>query len=985
MVTLRTHLLALGRTEGQLKELRDKSCDSSITTEYSIVEVLQLWQQIFQETFQQYHRLSSRLVQSQDSASALKLWQEYLHHVQSFLSTEIPEDYASLTENRHLCEVHQSLLTSQQSVLSLKSDTNRSTIDPIVWEQFTALTNMHNETLSRIVNRHSEIEMRLTAWNTYRLNQSQLLEWLKEKEKERSRLQLRYIHLRRVPKILLRIERLLSQMPQGEQDAEALRKKQSQFLHFCDDALATSIRMEHASITQRIANLRAALDTWRDFLLKIVQLSHSYDAKVKNIQYNFHEIQDIIKEVTNDLPTTAETVQERLSELRTQRVRINNLTPDLESISVIQEELKECISPLDMKTIRQMVWILWQQQADIDQQLSALINQIEERISLSAIFLTKYDRLMQWMDDIQLRLDNDSHSMLRDPEDLIKQLEKELQSEMELRQREREWLLCSGRELLTFYSSSSAVDTEKRAEIQTKLDNVVDRWERLKYLCKSRSNKINDLKMTIIRLEELITIIRTWLYQMEVDISKPIHFESPETTVINDKLQEHDRLQRAIEQESSEVGEVLNLCEMLLSNVDTWKAHFNMTSLRESVENLERRWKNVCSMSADRKRRLLTNWTLLQEVLKLTRDEEEWLQRQESALNDLEQGLAALTKDQGQDRIHILEAKIKEIEMHSPALKILEHTYSKLVRANGFEPNNIQALTASTKQMLIRWRALVPTALDIIGKLNMDMKIYREFINYHGRAVVTLTQIDAELTQIQHLAKPTPNPEDQLRQLQSLEQELKMCESDLENADKLGLVIMKKSKPDDIASIQILIDEYQMLWRDISNRLVILKTEMTTKVTKLQEVDESVQVETLRFETDSAVQVNTLPGLHRMTSITPKDAYLYELVAAIKQCSSNLDQLEVAVNDPSKTSGSKVVSKLLSNSQSSVELMNHLSTLLITECFCTNEEAQVGDVAELCAKYETLVALWRAKERQQQENRYITYNLFYLWFFVFSC
>lgn len=969
LTIVRSHLLALGKTEGQLKELRDKTVDgSSTTTEYSIVEVLQLWQKIFQDTFHQYHRLSSRLVQSQDNASALKLWHEYLQHVQSFLASTIPQDYSSLTEHRHLCNVHENLLVSQKSVLELKSE--KSNVDPNILEQFNSLTNLHNETLSRILERHTEIEKRLSAWDKYRKDQALLLEWLKEKERERSRLQLKYIHLRRVPKVLHRIERIIEQMPYGENETESLRKQQANFLQFCDDAIATSIRMEHAAIVQRISNLRAGLETWRDFLEKIVNLGKTYDEKVKSIQSNFQETQTLVTNAAGNLPTNSIDIQERLNQLRNQRVRLNNLIPELELISVIQEELKECISPFDMKTIRQMVWILWQQQADLDQQLSNLINQIEERLSLNEMFSAKHVRLMKWMDGIEKRLDGgDSQSVLLDAEDVIKKVEKEVQTEMELREHEREWLLFNGQELLAFYAGNTKKEKQIRQEIQTKIDTIVDRWERLKYLSKSRSNKINDLKTTMLRLEERIAEIRNWLQSMEIELAKPVVFENLHKSVVDLKLKEHDKLQRAIEGESSNIGDVLNLCEMLLSDVDTWKAHFNTTTLTSSVENLESRWKNVCSMSAERKRRIINTWSLLLELLQMTNNQEPWLVAQETDLSDLEQGLDELTKVEAQERITILEEKIIEIESRSSIFKSLEQTYSKLAKTNGLEPENIKHLTTSTRFMLIRWRALVPKALDIIGMLNMDMKMYREFISCQNRSMDTLTQIQSNYNKLTN--NPADNPEDQLRQLQCLEQELKMCENDLANADKLGLVLMKKGRPDEIQSIQSLIDEYQLLWTVVNTSIIKLKTEVQTTINKQKEIDEGVQVETLRFESDSACQVNTLPGLTRMTSITPKDAYIYELAAAIKEVHSNLESLEKAVNDPAKKPGSQVVSKLISNSQSSVELMNHLSTLLITECFCTNEEAEVNEVAELCAQYETLVALWRAKERQQESSRLV--------------
>lgn len=967
LVALRTQLLSLGRTEGQLKGLREHAVDSSSTTESSIIDVLELWQTIFRDTFQKYHRLSSRLIQSEDSASALRLWREYLTHVQAFLSDGLPDDYSSLNEHRHLCEVHQNLLTSQQSVLSLPS----SGVDPVIAEQVDALTSLHSQTLARIADRHDEIEQRINAWDAYKVEQSELLLWLKERERERSRLPLRYIHLRRVDHVLRAIDGLLRQLPQAEGKCETLREHKAKLSRFCNDVMVASMQMEYSAIVQRIDNLKAALNTWRDYLQNIALLSKNFNEKVQNVKTEFHNVQAIITSTNTQLPQNGSEVEQCLSELRNQRQMLMKLTPELEAINVIEEELKDGVSPADMKSIRQTVWILCQQSADLDNQLALLINRIEDRLTLRTLFDSKHERLMQWMDSVENRLDK-SHKSVSDPEEILRRLEKEVQTEIALREREKEWLLARGRELLTFYNTNSANDQQIRKEIQMKLDYTIDCWERLKLICQSRCNKVHDLKLTMLRLEERIAAIRAWLYKMEVDLSKPLIFTSQSNDAFDKLLQDHEKHQRAIEKESSNVGEVLNLCEMLLSDVDTWKAHFNTNTLTNSAQSLERRWKNVCTLSATRKRKIHTIWTLLLEIISLTSDQELWIEKQEQDLSELEQGLEHLTTNQVQTRIDALEKKIKEFEQRLITFKTLNQTFSKLLKSDCLDPNNVQDLTASTKDILNRYNALTSRALDIIGKLNMDLKFYRDFINTHGKAIVALTQIDAELTKVQHLTKP--DPEQQLKSIQALEQELKMCENDLAHADELGLVIMKNAKPDDIESTQALIDEYQTLWTDISKRMITLKTELTTTITKLKMVRETAEIQKRTFEIDSAVQVNTLPSLNRQTSITAKDAYMLELEAALKESRANLNELEKQVNDPARKPGSQVVAKAIASCQSSVELLNHLSTILITECYATDDEAAVGDVADISAKYETLVSMWRVKERQQQDNRYNTFK-----------
>lgn len=213
-----------------------------------------------------------------------------------------------------MLQVHQNLLTSQHSVLLAKKDTETpSGLELGLVEQFSSLTNLHNETLARIMERHGQVRSRLAAWDAYRRDQARLLAWLKDAEKDKQTLQLRYIHVRMVPKVLGKIKALLDRMPAGEAQAEQLKEQQAQLLEFCDETLATSIRMEHAASTQRLSNLQAGLETWRDFLLRILSLHTTLEQQAAQIQGRLNEIRQA---ACQPCPSTHADIQATLDSLR---------------------------------------------------------------------------------------------------------------------------------------------------------------------------------------------------------------------------------------------------------------------------------------------------------------------------------------------------------------------------------------------------------------------------------------------------------------------------------------------------------------------------------------------------------------------------------------------------------------------------------------------------------------------------------------------
>jgi nesprin-1 len=690
---LRNHLLALSRAEPQLHSIKERALEISPTREPSIVEVLQLWQRVFRETFQQYHRLSARLVRSQDVAAALRLWQEYLAHVQDFLSSNLPGDYSGLSEDRNLCEVHKNLLTDQQKlILTVRSEDGK---DLSITEQFNVLTNLHNESLVRIMERHAAVNDRLTGWERYRIDQSKLLSWLKDIDKERGRLQLRFIHVRRLDKILQRIEALLEKIPNGESQADALQRQQELLLRNCDETVAVSVRMEHAANTQRISNIRASLETWKEFVLRIKALNDKHVEQTAKITSIFCETNRAVAAITKVNSGSLAKIRQSLDTLQQHKTKLVTCTTDLETLGVITEQLRECLSPSDMKSLNQQSFLLWQQHGDLEHQLALLIYKLGERCSLQGRWESRCARLLVWMKDTENRIHNSDTPNVDEPEEALKRLECEVQAEMALKQRELEWVQNNGLELMNM------AEPEDKEKLRTSLNEINERWSHLLTAGKSRVNKIVDLMQTMNTLQTRLAEIRAWLSSVETQISEPYVIESTSQATIDKKLRDHEQLQKSIEAESGIIGEVLNLCEILLSDCDAWKASFNTDAIKNGMEGLERRWKATCVKSSERKRKIMLTGKLLAELDSIRQEHEKWLNIVDIELEQLENSLSDLSKQNTDKTMAHAQNISQDIQAHQPALQILEQCYSRLAKG-GLEPDNLKVLTTPTRQLIDR-------------------------------------------------------------------------------------------------------------------------------------------------------------------------------------------------------------------------------------------------------------------------------------------
>lgn len=760
LIALRDNLIALGKSEADIAPAKAElpDIDRDVSDEHSIVRILELWQAMFRDTFLHYHRLSTALVRSGDATTALRLWNEYLLDLQSFLSGSVPADYENLTEHRRLCRVHRNLLASQRSVLM---NENKETKNRDLADKFDTLTNLHNETLARIVERHDEVCTRIAAWDEYREIHTELLRWLKEIEREKEKLQLRYVHIKRIHKVLARIQNLTDKLPEGRKMTEKLLSNLKKVLEFTEDTYGASVRMEYAGTVKRVDNLQASLDTWRDFLTRILGLIGEYETLTGDLQKLYSRTQNEVMSYSDEDRLSRPQLKKAIDRYSELRKKIDRTETQIEALSVIQEQLKECLSPQDIRIVNQKVWQLRQQRADLEHQLSIIIHRLQERMEIYAIFDSRLSRFSEWMTILESRLETTSISDIGalDPQDLIRRINSDVQAETAMKEREFEWLIETGGNLVEL----SKKDEKSYSKNTSKhLKDVQERWQRLQETGRSRIAKINELLQTITQLEERLTEIRLRLHSIEANLSAPVVLEHLTAKAVDNKFQERDEIHKDIENESGEVGKALNLCELIFNDPDVLKGNFDLRNLHTGVDIVDKKWKNICEMSEQRKK-------ALKEIRKSAELANSLLPKVEKKLDAIERRVEKIEtrKQRGEaEDESVSKAVIKDLDNLEGDVKKLEDAYSRVASARGIELRGSGADDAARLRTAVRRWQQLRGRVDAAGA-----DAHKQFVAAHGKAVVALAEADVRLTRALHLA---PAPTDKVATLKELDVSIKL-------------------------------------------------------------------------------------------------------------------------------------------------------------------------------------------------------------------
>ena len=261
------------------------------------------------------------------------------------------------------------------------------------------------------------------------------------------------------------------------------------------------------------------------------------------------------------------------------------------------------ISPEDMTILQQRLLLLNKQWQEIQHQVALRKQRVADRLQQWALFNEKYKELLEMLNSMETRVSTGNEYHI---EDLLYKIQNDYKEEMRKIELEREALTGQGQRLMRASSDVRAND------IEFKISKLNDKWQRLQDKISSRHRKLQETLSAVQQLEQNMRKLRQWLAHIEHKLGSPIMYADADFMEIQRKLTEQQDIQKDIEKHSTGVASVSNLCEVLLRDTDACPTSIEANAIEHAMKTLEKRWRNICALSMERRLKIEETWRLWQ-------------------------------------------------------------------------------------------------------------------------------------------------------------------------------------------------------------------------------------------------------------------------------------------------------------------------------------------------------------------------------------
>ncbi|XP_076155328.1 nesprin-1 isoform X4 [Alosa pseudoharengus] len=798
-------------------------------------------------TTERFSKLQAFLLQQQTFLEKCEAWMEFLVQTEEKLAVEISGNNQSLLEQQRAHELFQAEMFSRQQILhSIISDGQKLLDQGQVEDRdefslkLALLSNQWQAVVRRAQQRRGIIDSQLRQWQRFRQLAEKLRRWLLE-----------VAHAPTAPKQPIPLQQARVMLDSVQLKEKVLHRQQGsyiltveagrQLLLSADRQAETSLQEELVSIQARWRQAQQQLEEQRR---ELATLLRDWERCEKGIGGSLEKLRAFKRQLAHPLP-------DHQDELQTEQIRCKELEggaegwrEELGQLTHLRESLGSCISADDLSVLKERTELLQRQWEETCHQLSLRRQQVCERLSEWSVFNEKYKDLSEWLSHMENKVSQNTDISI---EEMIEKLRKDYHDEVAGAEGNRHHLQQLGERL------ARASQPSRASDIQHKLGTISQRWQHLLDLIAARVKKLRETLVAVQQLDRNMSSLRSWLNHIETELHKPLTYHTCDAQEIQRKLDLQQELQKDIEKHSTGVASVLNLCEVLLHDCDACATDGECSSIQQATRTLDRRWRSICALSMERRMRIEETWRLWQKFLEDYSGFEAWLERAErtAALPNSSGVLYTVAKDE----LKKFEAFQRSLHESLPQLELVNKQYRRLAREG--RTDAAQQLKEMAHTANQRWDQLQRRAGAILRRLKHFISQREEFETSRESILVWLTEMDLQLTNIEHFSEC--DVQAKITQLKAFQQEIALNWGRLEVVLQRGGQLMEKSEPLDATVIEDELEELQRYCQEVVSRV----DRYYSKLQRLPLLEDQDSVWEREFEMEDGSDLCSLPWSER--------------------------------------------------------------------------------------------------------------------------
>ncbi|XP_037541118.1 nesprin-1 [Nematolebias whitei] len=586
------------------------------------------------------------------------------------------------------------------------------------------------------------------------------------------------------------------------------------------------------------------LRTNKDLLDTAVQMWCQSQRAVTNIQAELNKVR-------RSLTGRPEDSEEPLKQVNETELSLQFLSTGLKELDTMKTDLSQHLAASDSALLEQQLEQLHCQWEELCVKVSLRRQEIADRLNAWTVFNDKNKEFCDWLTQMEKKVSQSGDLSI---EEMVEKLKKDCMEEINLFSENKSHLKQLGEQLLL------ASDEAKQSQVRGSLQEVNQRWHNLFHHIEARVKKLKETLVTLQRLDKNMSNLRSWLSRVEAELSAPITYSVCHEQEIQRRLAEHQELQRDIEQHTEGVASALSLCDALLRDEDAaGGAEAESDSLQDTSRSLDQRWRTVCALALDRRLRIEETWTLWCKFLNDYSHFEDWLKMAErtAANPDSADVLFSVAREE----LKKFEGFQRQVQERLTQLELINNQYRRLAREN--RTDGARQLKAAVSEGNRRWDALRRRVAAILRRLKHFTGQREEFEGTRESMLVWLTELDLQLTNVEHFSESDVHHK--IQQLNSFQKEIALNTERIDGLIVFGEALIQKSSPQDAALIEDELEELHLYCQEVFSRLV----RFHQRLSQPPMVKKESELSDLTFSLEPSLELIGRPWLGRSLGSLP--------------------------------------------------------------------------------------------------------------------